>query len=68
MDSRIIFTGWESRLVLAGEGIWDCFGVFRGDIWALTEQGPLQRLCVCLVFADIALYLFYLKQRVVLLF
>ena len=28
------------RLVLAGEGIWDCFGVFRGDIWALTEQGP----------------------------
>ncbi|NDG70254.1 MAG: hypothetical protein EBY32_02930 [Proteobacteria bacterium] len=32
--------GMGRSLHLAGEGIWDCFGVFRGDIWALTEQGP----------------------------
>jgi hypothetical protein len=39
-ESPSLLLNIASRLVLAGEGIWDCFGVFRGDIWALTEQGP----------------------------
>jgi hypothetical protein len=55
----------RGRAVFWLGGVWDLFGVFRGDIWALTEQGPpkfvgMSRFCwYCAVF--------YLKQRVVLL-
>jgi hypothetical protein len=44
MDRKIIFLGGERAIFWRG-GVWDLFGVFRGDIWALTEQGPPKVAC-----------------------
>jgi hypothetical protein len=40
MDSKIILLGGGRAGGFWRGGVWDLFGVFRGDIWALTEQGP----------------------------